>query len=140
MGVCNSFVVEYDVYLLQQYLKRNTVEKDSCLSFDIELLEKMEEAGIMTFKKDFFVGKGLFELRKSLYKEKYDEEWEVINELNAFEVDLNYQKTINMKNLCVDTDTRGVSFFIEKNWKHLTDYFSGNDWDYPICSVKYVVD
>lgn len=74
MGVCNSFVVEYDVYLLHQYLKRNTVEKDSCLSFDIETLEKMEKAGIMTFKKDFFVGKGLYELRKSLYKEKYDEE------------------------------------------------------------------
>ena len=114
MWVCNSFVVEYDVYLLHQYLKRNVVEEDSCLSFDIELLEKMKEAEIMTFKKDFFVGKGLFELRKSLYKEKYDEEWEVINELNAFEVDLNHQKLINMKNLCVDTDTSGVSFFIEK--------------------------
>lgn len=140
MGVCNSFVVEYDVYNLVQYLKRNTVDKDSCLSFDIELLEKMEEAKIETFKKEFFVGKGLFELRKSLYKEKYDEEWEVINELNAFEVDLNYQKTIDIKNLCVDTDTSGVSFFIEKNWKHLTDYFMSDDWSYPICSVQYVVD
>lgn len=123
MGVCNSFVVEYDVYLLQQYLKRNTVEKDSCLSFDIELLEKMEEAGIMTFKKDFFVGKGLMELRKLLYEEKFDKEWNIINEFNAFEVDLNYQNLIDIKNL----ENSGVSIFIEKNWKHLTDYFNGND-------------
>ena len=136
MGVCNSFVVEYDVYNLVQYLKRNTVDKDSCLSSDIELLEKMKEAKIMTFKKEFFVGTGHFELRKLLYKEKYDEEWEVINELNAFEVDLNYQNLIDIKNL----ENSGVSIFLDKNWKYLTDYFMSDDWSYPICSVQYVVD
>lgn len=41
MGVYNTFVVEYDVGNLLVYLNQNIIEKDSCLSFDIEMLEKM---------------------------------------------------------------------------------------------------
>lgn len=77
MGVVNSFVIEYDVYLLVDYLKANTVEKDSCLSFDLEMIERMKEAGIESFKKEFCETRGLWDLREHLasqYEKEFKED------------------------------------------------------------------
>ena len=149
MGVYNSLVVEYDVENLLEYLRTNNVEKDSCLSFDLAMLEKMEDAGIRTFKKEFCETWGLHDLREHLeylYKEEFKEEWNRFYNICDFELNIDYLKILDIKNFCLMKKERWEEFeisnflnFIEKNWKHLVDYDVIKDWYYPILSIKYLV-
>ena len=149
MGVYNSLVVEYDVENLVEYLRTNNVEKDSCLSFDLAMLEKMEEAGIRTLKKEFCETWGLHDLREHLeylYKNEFEEEWNRFYNINDFELNIDYLKVLDIKNFCLAKKEKGEEFeishflnFIEKNWKHLVDYDVIKDWYYPILSIKYLV-
>lgn len=149
MGVYNSLVVEYDVENLVEYLRTNNVEKDSCLSFDLAMLEKMEEAGIRTFKKEFCETWRLYDLREhlaTLYKEDFKEDWNRFYNISDFELDLNYQKIVEIRKFCLYKKDKGEEFeishflnFIEKNSKPLIDYETIKDWYYPILSIKYLV-
>lgn len=149
MGVYNTLVVEYDVGNLLVYLNQNIIEKDSCLSFDIEMLEKMAKNWIMSFKKEFCETWGLIDLREhlaSVYKEDFKEDWNRFYNINDFELDLNYNKIVEIRKFCLEKKDKGEGFeishflnFIEKNSKPLIDYETIKDWYYPILSIKYVV-
>lgn len=148
MGVYNTLVVEYDVENLLYYLHQNIVEKDSCLSFDIEMLEKMAKNWIMYFKKEFCETWGLIDLREHLayvYKEDFKEDWNRFYNIGDFELDINYQKIVEIRKFCLEKKDKGEEFeishflnFIEKNSKPLIDYETIKDWYYPILSIKYV--
>ena len=149
MGVYNTLVVEYDVGNLLVYLNQNIIEKDSCLSFDIEMLEKMAKNWIMSFKKEFCETWGLIDLREhlaSVYKEDFKEYWNRFYNINDFELDLNYNKIVEIRKFCLEKKDKGEGFeishflnFIEKNSKPLIDYETIKNWYYPILSIKYVV-
>lgn len=149
MGVYNTLVVEYDVGNLLVYLNQNIIEKDSCLSFDIEMLEKMAKNWIMSFKKEFCETWGLIDLREhlaSVYKEDFKEDWNRFYNINDFELDLNYNKIVEIRKFCLEKKDKGEGFeishflnFIEKNSKPLIDYETIKNWYYPILSIKYVV-
>lgn len=149
MGVYNTLVVEYDVGNLLVYLNQNIIEKDSCLSFDIEMLEKMAKNWIMSFKKEFCETWGLIDLREhlaSVYKEDFKEDWNRFYNINDFELDLNYNKIVEIRKFCLEKKEKGEGFeishflnFIEKNSKPLIDYETIKNWYYPILSIKYVV-
>lgn len=147
MVVYNALVVEYDVENLVDYLKGNTVEKDSCLSFDIEMLKKMKEAGIKTFKKEFCETPGLWDLREYLttkYKEELKEYWSYFFNESDFELYLDYLMIANIKDFCLKKKEKGEELhiskfldFFEKNWKHIVDYDVQDDGYYPIWSIRY---
>lgn len=148
MVVYNTLVVEYEVENLIEYLKENTVESDSCLSFNLEMLEKMKESWIKTFKKEYCETPGLYDLREYLttkYKSKLQEDWNRFYSLGDFELYIEYQELFDLKDFCLKKKEKWDEYnyshflnFFEKNWKYLVDYCEVDDWYYPIWSIYYI--
>ena len=65
----------------------------------------------------------------SVYKEDFKEDWNRFYNINDFELDLNYNKIVEIRKFCLEKKDKGEGFeishflnFIEKNSKPLIDY------------------